>query len=212
VSETLKQKQYKAIILDLGNVLVKLDYSRSFTNYIKSDNKNREYFMKSLFFDPIHKDHESGKISSDEFITEFIQIIERVIGVKVNKDEMLKAFNSIFAEPLISEDTLLKMKKNYSLYLFSNTSFIHFDYIYNNYSFMKLFDEFFLSYELKCMKPDEEIYKKVIEKIKISPSEIIFVDDMEANIEAAIKTGMNGIVFKGEEDLLRKLAELNVIQ
>ena len=56
----------------------------------------------------------------------------------------------------------------------------------------------FVSYELKCLKPNREIYEKLIEKLKCKPEEILFIDDKEKNVMRAIDLGINGIVYKKE--------------
>ena len=56
-------------------------------------------------------------------------------------------------------------------------------------------DKCFLSYEMGLIKPDPEIYKLVIQKLKAQPQEILFIDDKPQNIEAAQELGINGIVF-----------------
>ncbi len=56
----------------------------------------------------------------------------------------------------------------------------------------------FVSYELKCLKPNREIYEKLIEKLGCHPKEILFIDDKEKNVKAAISLGINGIVYNRE--------------
>jgi putative hydrolase of the HAD superfamily len=53
----------------------------------------------------------------------------------------------------------------------------------------------FLSFNLKMVKPNPEIYKLVKDKLGVEFEELIFVDDREENVNAAIKLGINGIVF-----------------
>ena len=57
----------------------------------------------------------------------------------------------------------------------------------------------FVSYELKCLKPDVKIYQKMIEKLNCKPNEIIFIDDKEKNVIGAKSLGINGIVYKNNE-------------
>jgi FMN phosphatase YigB (HAD superfamily) len=48
------------------------------------------------------------------------------------------------------------------------------------------------------LKPNREIYEKLIEKLKCKPEEILFIDDKEKNVNSAIDLGINGIVYKKE--------------
>ena len=53
----------------------------------------------------------------------------------------------------------------------------------------------FVSFELNCLKPEKEIYQKVLDRLLCKPCEIIFVDDKEKNVKGAQELGINGIVF-----------------
>jgi putative hydrolase of the HAD superfamily len=56
-------------------------------------------------------------------------------------------------------------------------------------------ENIFVSYELRLLKPDLEIYKKVMEKLNATPEEIVFIDDKPKNVDAAKSLGIHGIVF-----------------
>lgn len=66
----------------------------------------------------------------------------------------------------------------------------------------------FLSYELGLLKPDIEIYQKVLQKLKALPEEVIFVDDKPKNVAAAESIGIHGIIFDKNtiaQEILNKL-------
>ena len=47
----------------------------------------------------------------------------------------------------------------------------------------------------KLMKPNKEIYSRLIEEYKLIPQECFFIDDGEKNVKTAIECGMKGYVF-----------------
>ena len=59
-------------------------------------------------------------------------------------------------------------------------------------------DKVFVSYRLKLLKPDPEIYRQVLKQLNLHPHEVIFVDDKLKNVEAARKIGITSIVFTPE--------------
>ena len=59
-------------------------------------------------------------------------------------------------------------------------------------------DKVFVSYRLKLLKPDPEIYCQVLKQLNLLPHEVIFVDDKRKNVEAARKIGITSIVFTPE--------------
>lgn len=65
-----------------------------------------------------------------------------------------------------------------------------------------------VSYEVNMAKPDIRIYKKLIDKYDLVPEECLFFDDLKANVEGAIKAGMQSKVVTSEDALADMLKEL----
>ena len=66
-----------------------------------------------------------------------------------------------------------------------------------------LFDQEFYSCALGYMKPDTNYFRAVLKEIGFSPSEVLFIDDLEANIIGARKVGLNASVFPTGPDVNR---------
>ncbi|AFY01925.1 putative haloacid dehalogenase-like hydrolase [Bdellovibrio bacteriovorus str. Tiberius] len=54
---------------------------------------------------------------------------------------------------------------------------------------LKRFDRILTSFELGHRKPDSEIYLAAADEVGLSPSKIVFIDDSQANVDAAEKLG-----------------------
>jgi len=61
------------------------------------------------------------------------------------------------------------------------------------------------------MKPEEDIYDKLIKTYEINPKESIFIDDTKENIEGAIKLGFKAILFTSSLELRKNLIGYNVL-
>ena len=61
-----------------------------------------------------------------------------------------------------------------------------------------------VSADLKFLKPQAEIYQTLYSNFRLDPEECVFIDDVPANIDGAIMTGMNGVVFHGDVARLRR--------
>ncbi len=57
------------------------------------------------------------------------------------------------------------------------------------------FDVIFNSSEIGLIKPDKTVFKKVCDELELNPSEVMFIDDSKANVDAATSVGLNGIHF-----------------
>ena len=77
--------------------------------------------------------------------------------------------------------------------------------------FLKYTDGKILSYEERLIKPDLEIYKRLLDRYRLCANECIFVDDIEQNVTAAEALGIHGIVFynkiqaENEIEMIRRL-------
>ena len=64
---------------------------------------------------------------------------------------------------------------------------------------------------MKCIKPEVEIYKLLLDRYHFVPQECVFIDDRPENIEAAEKLGITGIQFQNQQQAKRRLLELGVV-
>ncbi|HWA93158.1 MAG TPA: HAD family phosphatase [Terracidiphilus sp.] len=74
-----------------------------------------------------------------------------------------------------------------------------------NLPWLKDFDHLFWSSRLRMAKPDPNLYKHVIEKLEVPPTEILFLDDREENVVAARAQGMRAIQFTTLEAVQRQI-------
>jgi putative hydrolase of the HAD superfamily len=61
------------------------------------------------------------------------------------------------------------------------------------------FDPLVISAEVGMVKPHEPIFRLALDQAGVGPSEAAFVDDLPENVEAAIRLGMHGVLFRSTE-------------
>lgn len=135
---------------------------------------------------------EEGKITPAEFRAE----IRRRIGCEVSDAEMDDAFNRfLLGIPVERLRALESLRKQYKIYMLSNTNAIMFDskiktdFQIDGKNREDYFDGMCLSYEEGCAKPDPQIFHNVLDKFGIKAEETLFFDDSQANLEAAARLG-----------------------
>jgi putative hydrolase of the HAD superfamily len=76
-----------------------------------------------------------------------------------------------------------------------------------------LVDTVVSSAEEGMAKPEAEIYRRAAARLGLPPESCVFVDDYEANVQAAQALGMRGIVYRVDrgQDLAALLADLDVL-
>ncbi len=192
----------RCALIDLGNVLVKIDLSRLGKRFEALTGKTPDQLRVVFAADDLVHRYESGQISSREFHRE---VCDR-FGRDIPWDRFANAWNSIFLpEPILEDHLLAGMASRMDLWIISNTNPLHFEYIREHYGFFRHFKGFILSYEAGAMKPDPAIFARAVELTGFSRGETLFVDDQESNVKAACSLGFQAFRFVGKAHLLEQL-------
>lgn len=197
----------KALIFDLGNVLIYFDWKIAESRLNKIRPEIGTQITNFLYEnDSIIKNLEKGKLSENEFL----EIIKVQIDSSLDKLTIAKIFSEIFWENKELTRLIPEFKKKYRLYLLSNTNIIHRKFGWQHYEFLKHFDKLFLSYELGAIKPEKKIYNSVINSIRLKPDEILYIDDIEEYVETARNLGWNAVQFLSNEKLFKDLKKFGI--
>lgn len=185
----------KIFVFDLGNVIVrpmsieklyemlecKVSYEE-FSNYFKNDKSAGK----------IHK----GLITTEEYVEKILEFS--------GSNKTLEEYVSIFTGPIrngLFKDTVEIIDKlktdNQKVCMLSNLRKMDFDWFSTQYDVSK-FDRLYLSYKMHMLKPDNEIYEKMIKDLNVSTNSIYFFDDNQANVETAQKLGINANCVTGD--------------
>ena len=84
------------------------------------------------------------------------------------------------------------------------------DAMAREFKWLSRFDVLVWSYQLHLVKPDPAIYRYALEKLGTLPEETLFIDDRQANVDAAIEMGMKGAVFTTAEKLRADLVAMGL--
>lgn len=198
---------YKNIIFDLGNVLLNFNPEEYLKTKIIEDDKVSEVH-KEIFKSKEWIMLDRGTITEEEAINILVK------NSNQNGDLIRLAFENWYELLTPIEDSVMILKKlknaKYKVYFLSNFHMLAFEYITKKYDFFNFFDGGIVSYREKLLKPEEEIYKRVIEEYQLNPVESIFIDDVQANIEGARKLNFETILFKSSKDLTEELRRYNI--
>jgi epoxide hydrolase-like predicted phosphatase len=73
------------------------------------------------------------------------------------------------------------------------------------------FDEVLLSYQVGVRKPDSAAFRLLANRLNVELDELIFVDDLQLNIDAALAIGIDAIHFESYDQLIPELIKRGVI-
>ncbi len=202
----------KAIVFDLGGVVIDLDFSNFYNKIITQSPLNKPQTPIMLEFFRQSDIYHQGNMSGDEFYQLACDLLQVCM---LNQSEFFDAFNSIISG-VNSEvvELIRKIRDNnrYKLLALSNVNASHWDYILDkNWEFINFFDEFILSHEIHLIKPDPKIFEYTIQKAGCKPEEIAFIDDGLNNIRSASEFGIVGIKYTNTDELIEELKKLKLI-
>jgi glucose-1-phosphatase len=185
-----------AIIFDLGGVIMDIDVKKTLNAFSGLGLQNVHEYFGHGFAASFFSDHESGRISDEEFLQE----IKNLLSNDVADEAVIDAWNALLLRfPPERIELLKELKNRYRLFLFSNTNAIHrekFSEIYRKSFPGELDDHFekaYYSHVLRQRKPDPGGYEQIIKENGLDPKQTLFVDDALMNVEGAIRAGLKGL-------------------
>ena len=196
-------KNAKAIIFDLGGVILNIDYKLTIAEFEKLGVKNADSFYSKKVQDPIFDKLEAGAISPKEFLE---QLQKECDNASIELVE--NAWNAMLLDLPQSRLNYIKtLKNNYQIFLLSNTNAIHIRAFKNKIgaekwkAFSSVFDKMYLSHEIGFRKPDKEAFQIILEENNLKPNEVFFIDDSPQHIETAKGLGINCHYLLDREDI-----------
>jgi putative hydrolase of the HAD superfamily len=199
----------KNLLFDFGGVIVGLDKSAAVKRFKEIGANSIEDYLNEFRQTGIFLELEEGKISLDEFHNKF----RDTFGENISDEEIDSGWMSFLTYiPEYKLELLDQLRKTYKVYLLSNTNPVISKWAHSKEfspsgrPIDSYFDKCYLSFEIGCAKPEAGIYEFVISDSGINPSETLFFDDGQSNLDAAAKFGFKTRLVNQEEDL-RKIFE-----
>ena len=196
-------KNSKAIIFDLGGVILNINYQNTIDKFSKLGVKNASAFYSKKMQSDLFNQIETGKITTEKFLS--------VLKKETNKAtiyQVEKAWNSMLLDLPKERIVLLKkLSQDYPIFLLSNTNAIHIsaikeylgESIYAN--FYSLFNKVYYSHEIGFRKPNKEAFQLILKENNLKANEVLFIDDSPQHIQGAKKLGIKTYHLKNREEI-----------
>ncbi len=201
----------RCILFDLGGVVITIDQDQAVKRFKEIGLKDAEKRLDPYTQSGIFGDLEAGTISAEQFRVE----LSKLVGRELTFQECRYAWTGYCKEvPQRNLETLLKLREQgYRIVLLSNTNPYMMDWALSNdfdgdgHSLKYYFDELYMSFQVKLMKPNDLFYRHVLRKEKLFPQECLFVDDGPRNVAAASQMGIQTCCPKNGADWTKEIYE-----
>ncbi len=193
------------IIFDIGNVLTDFRW-KEFLQDKGFDRDMVDRIARASVLTPFWNEVDRGVWEIEKVMQTFIDQDPEI------EEELRRAYGNVhgivtkrdYAIPWIRG---LK-DAGYGVYYLSNFSEKVYQECQDALDFLPLMDGGILSYREQVIKPDAEIYRRLLSRYSLKAEESVFIDDTPANVEAARELGIHGICFRTEEQAREELERL----
>jgi len=194
------------ILFDVGGVLVALDGVPSLARFLGIEADDEAVHARWMA-SPSVVAHETGKID----LAAFAAGVVADLGLSVTPEAFLDDFCGWPKTVLPGARQLLEeIPRRYRVAALSNTSAAHWSCI-TAMGLAERFEQVYLSHQIGCLKPKREAFLFALKGMALAPSEVLFLDDGQRNIEAAGALGMRAHLVRGPQDARNVLMQYGVI-
>ena len=195
------------VIFDIGKVLVKYDWKKLLKE-LKYDEDTAQAVSEAVFLSEDWTESDRGVRTEEEILQSFI----------TNNPSYEKEIRETFARMgetisvcSYTKDWLSYLKKRgYKLYFLSNFSEPLYKRCTKDLKFLEFMDGGYMSWQVHLLKPEPEMYQKLIQDFQIVPEKAVYIDDYMDNVAEARAQGLNAIHFTGRKSAVQQLMDFGV--
>ena len=202
-------RKIRAIIFDIGRVLVRVDIRKAQVGLADGLGLTPEELWSAIEKDPRWPDWQEGRMSAHDWHQNLCQRL----GISLGFEAFKNVWNSVLdPNPIHADSVFAHLAKSYRLGLLSNTDPIHVAELEARYTFFAHFPRPARIYScaVGASKPNPVIFREALRACRVAANETIYIDDIAAYAEAARSLGCVGIQFRTPEELYNDLASQGV--
>ena len=203
----LLDKAPRAVIFDIGRVIIRVDLSRSMGALGKRDGLTHMQVLRELEADPRWLDWQEGRMTPRDWHAHLSKKLRFSYGF----EEFCAIWNGVLDPAPILPDLLFeRLATKCRLALLSNTDPIHVAHIEASYPFVHHFPARVYSCRVGLSKPSPAIYHHALREVGAIPDEAIFIDDLLENVLGAASLGINAFHFTSADELFAEFSRLEL--
>ncbi len=196
--------EIKNIIFDLGNVIINIDFALTYRAFEKLTTKNLQEVYEKFEAEQLWERYELGELTNQAFVS----LLQKELEISASDQQIIDAWNALLLDiPKKRLELIERLAERYRLFILSNTSDLHIIDVNrilresSSYNDLKeLVEVAYYSFEMEQRKPDEAIYKSVLQDSDLKAEETLFLDDNYENIVGAKAVGLK-VIHVQEKDM-----------
>ena len=202
----------RAVVFDFGGVLFDWSPQYLYRKLITGD-QERQWFLDNICTQAWNTEQDAGRSLAEATQSLIAEHPQHEALIRAYYDRWPEMLRGLLADGVAILEDLHEAKV--PLFGLTNWSAETFPYARANYPFLKYFRNIVVSGEVKLIKPDPAIYRASFDQVRahlpdIRAEELVFIDDVAENANAASALGWHGIHHISPEQTRRELQALGV--
>ena len=196
----------KALLFDLGGVVVDIDFNRAFVHWQSISKLSLAELKATFAFDVPYQRHERGEITAAEYFAHLRDHLQ----LQDDPLRIAQGWNSIFIAEISETLRMIEATRaKLPCYAFTNTNATHHAAWSAKFpAVVQAFDHIFVSSEIGHRKPDRDAFEFVARTVGVPLASILFFDDTLENVEGALAAGLQAVHVHGPADVRAALQRL----
>lgn len=207
----MSKTQIDTILLDLGGVIIDVDYTRTAQEFAELGHGDFDALYSKAKQSSLFDDFETGQLSSAGFCDQ----VRALVSKDLTDLQIINAWNAMLGSvPTERLELIERLKTRYQVLLLSNTNAIHipaFEHILHTENgitdFKKLFEGAYYSCEIGLRKPNSNAFHYVLKRHNADPSKTLFIDDSKQHVQGALEAGLHATHLQLEKEDVVLLAK-----
>jgi len=196
----------KVILIDNAGVLINTDCISFYKKLVKHCPYSLQHITRYIEDRDFHI-METGKISAREW---FNGICRKFKVKDYSYGQFRKDWPKIFYRNKEMENFVRKNYNKIKIWMLTNSNSVHYAYLKKKFPIYNFIKNKVLSFKIKMAKPDKNIYRYTLKKLKLRPEECLFIDNKRANITAANKLGIKTIWYRKHRQFIKELKKFKI--
>lgn len=200
----------KALLFDLGGVLVEFDFGRALQAWAGHSALSLAELRSKFRFDAAYERHERGEITAREYFSH----LASTLRLTAEQEQIESGWNAIFIREIEETRALVQAaRRKLPCYVFTNTNASHMAAWSSMFPELASgFERIFASHEMGMRKPERPAFEYICRTLGLAPQSILFFDDLPDNVQGALDAGLRGVCVRSPADVARALREHGVLE
>lgn len=194
----------EALLFDLGNVLIEIDFGRALAHWAKFSTLSLEALRATFGPDEAYERHERGELQA----TDYFAHLRAKLRLDATDRQIEEGWNAIFAGEITASLAAVRATR-LPRHLLTNSNQTHYAYWRKRFaSTVEGFGHTFESSTIGHRKPEQKLFDHVTRTLDLRPQQILFFDDLEENIAGARQAGLQTVHVRTPQDVQDALERL----